>query len=119
MRYLKYEFANKAEFEALKKSHLMNKDSLKRGIDVVERGDLEITKAIMSEDGETVITPAVMTGKYAVDILWKTIDPITEVEAFEVYPEPCGKHTISGLTHLYEAEYYTKFPELKPKNDDE
>lgn len=117
MRYLKYEFATKAEFEALKASHLMEEDNLKRGIDLVEIGDIVVTKGTYNEEGEE-LTPPVMTGKHAVDILWR-IEPIVDFEAFEIYPEPCGVHTFAGLTHLYEIEYYNKYPELKPIEDEE
>ena len=47
-------------------------------------------------------------------MLYQTIEPLTELEAFEVYPNPCGIHSFAGLDYLYELEYYNKFPELRP-----
>ena len=121
MRYLKYEFATKAEFDALKEAHLIEgvggEQHLIKGVDVVEIGDIVITPAVISEDGETVITPAVMTGRFAVDILYR-IEPIAELEPFLIFPKPCGVHSFAGLTYLYELEYYNKFPELKPVQND-
>jgi len=117
MRYLKYEFATKAEFDALKEAHLMTDDHLIKGVDVVELGDIVTTPAVMDEEGN-ITTPAITTGRHAVDILWK-IEPIAELEASLIYPKPCGVHTFAGLTHLYEKEYYEKYPELKPVTDEE
>jgi hypothetical protein len=87
------------------------------GIAVVEIGDRVVTPAELSEDGETITTPAVMKGTHAVDILWQTVEPIEAITAYVVYPNPCGIHTFAGLDHLYENEYYTKFPELKPETN--
>ena len=122
MRYLKYEFATKAEFDTLKDTHLMEGEGEERGlisgVNVVEIGNIIITPAVISEDGETVITPAVMTGRFAVDILYR-IEPIAELEPFLIFPKPCGVHTFAGLDYLYDIEYYNKFPELKPTTDEE
>lgn len=118
MRFLKYEFADKAEFDTLKDLHLITVTDedvhLISGVNVVEIGDIVITPAVILEDGETVITPAVMTGRFAVDILYQSIEPIAELEPFLIFPNPCGVHSFAGLDYLYELEYYSKFPELKP-----
>ena len=113
MRFLKYEFENKEQFDTLKDLHLTDEDNNLIGVAVVEVGHITIEEAILSEDGE-VIKEAVYSDKFAVDILWQSIEPLTELESFEVYPNPRGIHSFAGLDYLYELEYYNKFPELRP-----
>jgi hypothetical protein len=57
-----------------------------------------------------VVTPAVLSDKWAVDILWYT-EPPAEFTPFEVYPEPMGIHTFSGDDSLYLKGYCEKFPD--------
>lgn len=119
MRYLKYEMASKNAFDTLKGNHLVDEDdNLLKGISLTEIGDREDVPAVM--DGETIVTPAVMKGTHAVDILWDGIEPIEEFTIFEVYPNPDEKpviRTFAGLENLYREEFYTKFPELRPVED--
>ena len=75
---------------------------------VVELGFLPITPAVV--DGMKVITPAVLSDKWAVDILFYT-EPPKEFTPFEVWPEPMGIHTFSGDDSLYLKGYCAKFPE--------
>ena len=75
---------------------------------VVEIGFIVITPAVM--DGMDIVTPAVLSDKWAVDILFYTEAPI-EFKPFEVYPNPCGVHTFSGDESLYLKTYCMKFPE--------
>ena len=75
---------------------------------VVELGFLPITPAVM--DGMEVVTPAVLSDKWAVDILFYT-EPPAEFTPFEVWPEPMGIHTFSGDDSLYLKGYCAKFPE--------
>lgn len=75
---------------------------------VVELGFLPITPAVI-EDGE-VVTEAVLSDKWAVDILWY-VEPLAEFTAYEVYPEPMGIHTFSGDDSLYLKVYCEKFPD--------
>ena len=75
---------------------------------VVELGFLPITPAVY--DGMEVITPAVLSEKWAVDILFYT-EPPAEFTPFEVWPTPCGIHTFSGDDSLYLKGYCEKFPE--------
>ena len=117
MRFLKYEFESKEAFDTIKALHLTQEVEgetvLINGFAVVEVGYITLEAATYNEQGET-ITEAVLSPFYAVDILWQSIEPIEELEAFEVYPSPCGIHSFSGLSYLYDIEYYKKFPELKP-----
>jgi hypothetical protein len=75
---------------------------------VVELGFLPITPAVF--DGMEVITPAVLSEKWAVDILFYA-EPPAEFTPFEVWPNPMGIHTFSGDDSLYLKGYCAKFPE--------
>jgi hypothetical protein len=75
---------------------------------VVELGFLPITPAVI--EGMKVITPAVLSDKWAVDILFYT-EPPAEFTPFEVWPDPMGIHTFSGDDSLYLKGYCAKFPE--------
>ena len=75
---------------------------------VVELGFLPITPAVY--DGMELKTPAVLSDKWAVDILFYT-EPPAEFTPFEVWPDPMGIHTFSGDDNLYLKGYCAKFPE--------
>ena len=75
---------------------------------VVELGFLPITPAVV--EGMKVIKEAVLSDKWAVDILFYT-EPPAEFTPFEVYPDPMGIHTFSGDDSLYLKGYCAKFPE--------
>ena len=75
---------------------------------VVELGFLPITPAVY--DGMEVITPAVLSDKWAVDILFYE-EPPKEFASYEVYPPPMGIHTFSGDDSLYLKSYCEKFPD--------
>lgn len=75
---------------------------------VVELGFLPITPAVM--DGMEVITPAVLSDKWAVDILFYT-EPPAEFTPFEVWPNPMGIHTFSGDDNLYLVGFCAKYPD--------
>lgn len=75
---------------------------------VVELGFLPITPAVY--DGMELKTPAVLSEKWAVDILFYT-EPPAEFTPFEVWPPPMGIHTFSGDDSLYLKGYCAKFPE--------
>ena len=74
---------------------------------VVELGFLPITPAVIKD--MEVITPAVLSDKWAVDILFYTEVP-KEFTPFAVYPPPMGIHTFSGDDSLYLKSYCEKFP---------
>ena len=85
---------------------------------VVELGFIVITPAVL--DGMEVKTPAVLSDKWAVDILFYAEVP-TEFEPFAVYPNPCGVHTFSGDESLYLKTFCAKYPDspycIIPTND--
>jgi hypothetical protein len=57
-----------------------------------------------------VITPAVLSDKWAVDILFYSEVP-KEFEPFAVYPPPVGIHTFSGDDSLYLKSFCAKYPD--------
>jgi hypothetical protein len=75
---------------------------------VVELGFLPITPAVY--DGMKLKTPAVLSDKWAVDILFYS-EPPAEFTPFEVFPNPCGVHTFSGDDSLYLKTFCEKYPE--------
>lgn len=75
---------------------------------VVELGFLPITPAVF--DGMKVVTPAVLSDKWAVDILFYA-EPPAEFTPFEVWPNPMGIHTFSGDDNLYLVGFCAKFPD--------
>jgi hypothetical protein len=74
---------------------------------VVEIGFIVITPAVLKD--LEVITPAVVSDKWAVDILFYGEVP-KEFEPYAVYPNPCGVHTFSGCDDLYLKTFCAKFP---------
>jgi hypothetical protein len=75
---------------------------------VVELGFLPITPAVY--DGMELKTPAVLSEKWAVDILFYT-EPPASFAPFEVFPKPCGVHTFSGDDSLYLKTFCAKYPD--------
>ena len=71
---------------------------------VVELGFLPITPAVIKD--MEVITPAVLSDKWAVDILFYS-EPPAEFTPYEVWPDPMGIHTFSGDDNLYLINTYT------------
>lgn len=74
---------------------------------VVELGFLPITPAVVENMG--VITPAVLSEKWAVDILFYA-EPPAEFTPFEVWPDPMGVHTFLGDNNLYLQKFCAKYP---------
>ena len=77
---------------------------------VVELGFLPITPAVIKD--MEVVTPAVLSKKWAVDILFYA-EPPAEFTPFAVWPES-GVHTFSGHESTYMESFYNKFPDKKP-----
>ena len=114
MKFLKYEFTP-TEWATLRK--LIEQTTLTPTGDevtsfvncaVVELGFLPITPAVIKD--MEVVTPAVLSDKWAVDILFYT-EPPKEFTPFEVWPDPMGIHTFSGDDSLYLKSYCEKFPD--------
>lgn len=67
---------------------------------VHEIGHIVTTPAVI-EDGE-VVTPAVLSPLWAVDIIWAT-EPHPDFAPFVVWPSKVGAHIFSGLESDYET----------------
>lgn len=75
---------------------------------VVELGFLPITPAVF--DGMELKTPAVLSDKWAVDILFYS-EPPASFAPFEVFPPPVGVHTFAGDDNLYLETYCKRYPD--------
>ena len=111
MEYLKYEFADQSAWSQ-KKETIWAEESGYNNCHVIEIGDIVLTPATYDEEGN-VVTPAVTTGKHAVDIVWIESED-SAFSTFKVWPAPCGVHTVAGLESLYEEAYYKQFPDRRP-----
>jgi hypothetical protein len=61
-------------------------------------------------DGMEVKTKAVLSDKWAVDILFYSEVP-KEFEPYAVYPSPVGIHTFAGCDDLYLKSFCAKYPD--------
>jgi hypothetical protein len=57
----------------------------------VDLGHINLTEAVM--DGEQIVTPAVLSKGYCVDVMW-TIAPPADLTKYEVFPK-ASKHVFS------------------------
>ena len=114
MKYIKYEFQD-VDAWLEKKLTIWSEELGYTNCHVVEIGNITITPAVLDEEFN-VITPPVISDKYAVDILWNE-EELLEFTEFQVWPSPCGVHTFAGLDWVYEQGYYEKYPEKKPEID--
>jgi hypothetical protein len=107
--FRKYEFLP-ADWEKLKKDiqQIDGDETTWKDCAVVEIGFIVITPAVM--DGMEVVTPAVLSDKWAVDILFYS-EPPASFAPFEVFPNPCGVHTFSGDDSLYLKTFCAKYPD--------
>lgn len=68
----------------------------------VHFGHIELTPAVM--DGDEVVTEAVLSDKYHVDVLFEGEVP-EDLEPYAVWPAPPGIHAFDRNDGLYEADY--------------
>lgn len=80
------------------------------GCSAIELGHIVVTPAIM--EGMAIKTPAILSNKFAVDILWDNV-PLIDFNKYEVFPF-IGCHVFAGLESQYAEKYYTKFPDKRP-----
>lgn len=108
MKFRKYEFNSQNEWNALKPSiqttYAHNKASVFTGCDVAELGYLIKTPAILDANNN-IITPAIVSTKYAVDILWHNDTIPTSFTQYEVWPKEIGNHTFWGAEDSYKQDY--------------
>jgi len=68
---------------------------------VVELGNLVTTPATYDEDGNE-LTPAVLSSKWSVDILWEGEPLKTSFSSYEVWCAPMGVHSMGGVATIQE-----------------
>jgi hypothetical protein len=112
MKFLKYEFTpyKWAELQAdLQISHTLGEETIvsyNHDIieSVVEIGHIMITPPIIDED-MNVTTPAVLSDKYSVDILWKN-DELPSFASYKIWCTPVGIHSFgASIDADYEQSY--------------
>jgi len=103
MKYLKFEFENRKDM--LKKlSDYFDKEGKPKDCAVVELGNIVTTPPTYDKEGNE-LTAAIVSDKYAVDVLFNEKYPeLSE----EVTPEPNGVHTFAGCEDLYLERYDEK-----------
>ena len=68
---------------------------------VVELGNLVKTPATYDEEGNE-LTPAVLSTKWSVDILWEGEPLTTSFTSYEVWCAPMGVHSMGGVHTIQE-----------------
>ena len=104
MKFRKYEFTP-TQWKTLK-TKIWTEEIGYSECHVVELGFLPTTPATYDSEGN-VLTPAVLSKKFSVDILWIQ-DPLSDFTQYEVWPEPVGIHTFAGMEYLYEQDYNSR-----------
>jgi len=103
MKYLKFEFTDRADM-LTKLADYFDEEVTPKDCAVVEIGHIVTTPATYDEEGNE-LTAAIVSDKYAVDVLfYGTFPELAE----EVTPEPNGAHTFAGCEELYKERYNEK-----------
>ena len=115
MKYLKYEFTP-SQWATLRK--LIEVESTFNGTKstswsdkvtaVHEIGHIVLTPAVMN--GMEVVTPAVLSPKWAVDIIWAS-EPLSQFAQYVVWPKKGGMHIFAGWESIYAQEYCKANPD--------
>lgn len=106
MKYLKFEFTDRADMlTKLADYYETVEDNFTwKDCAVVELGNIVTTPATYDEESNE-LTAAIVSDKYAVDVLfYGTFPELAE----EVTPEPNGVHTFAGCEELYKERYNEK-----------
>jgi hypothetical protein len=75
---------------------------------VHEIGHIVLTPAVMNE--MEVVTPAVLSSKWAVDIIWAS-EPLSQFAQYVVWPKRGGMHIFAGWESIYAQEYCKANPD--------
>ena len=103
MKYLKFEFTDREDM-LTKLADYFDEEANPKDCAVVELGHIVTTPATYDEEGNE-LTAAIVSDKYAVDVLFYGNFPEL---AEEVTPEPNGAHTFAGCEELYKERYNEK-----------
>ncbi|NRA78738.1 MAG: hypothetical protein HRU18_11060 [Pseudoalteromonas sp.] len=91
MKYLRYEFKDEEQFES-KLSSLPHEDVdgesvLSESASIIKLGHLVLKDAVYG-DGDEIVEEAVISDKYAVDVMWNDLDESPYGwKSYEVYPK--------------------------------
>lgn len=112
MKFLKYEFTD-SKWEELKADlqisiTLGEETTLSYNHDIIESvveiGHIMITPPVLDAE-MNVITEAVLSDKYSVDILWKN-DELPSFASYKIWCTPVGIHSFgASIDHDYEQAY--------------
>jgi hypothetical protein len=75
---------------------------------VHEIGHIVLTPAVMN--GMEVVTPAVLSTKWAVDIIWAS-EQLSQFAQYVVWPKRGGMHIFAGWESIYAQEYCKANPD--------
>lgn len=103
MKFLKFEFKDRADM-LTKLADYFDEAGEPLNCAVAELGNIVTTPATYDDEGNE-LTAAIVSEKYAVDVLFYGDFPEL---AEEVTPEPCGVHTFAGCEDLYLERYNEK-----------
>jgi len=114
-QFRKYEFASEEEFQSSLEALGVSLDEEGNSHPthnhfIVQLGHIVKTPAVLDEEGE-VVTEAILSDKYAVDVLWNT-EADESWNLYMVWPNPVGRHTFGSKSA---AEYATAFCEANPE----
>ena len=96
MKFLKFEFANEAEWLTVKDSLYEDGVLIPEVTAIHEIGFICLAQ---NEEGECID----LSTKYAVDMLLAV--ELDELAPFVVYPNPCGVHIFAGWAEAYTQEF--------------
>jgi hypothetical protein len=113
MKFLKYEFTP-SQWATLRKLIEVTHEDTTSWSDLItavhEIGHIVLTPAVMN--GMEVVTPAVLSPLWAVDIIWAS-EPLSEFAQYVVFPKPCGVHVFAGWESIYAQEYCKAKPDAE------
>jgi hypothetical protein len=101
MKFLKFEFANEAEWLTIRESLYVEDILIPEVTAIHEIGFICFES---NEEGECID----LSTKYAVDMLCEEIEWLAP---FVVYPKPCGIHIFAGWAEAYTAEFCSIYPD--------
>ena len=96
MKFLKFEFANEAEWLTIRESLYVEDVLIPEVVAIHEIGFICLAK---DEEGECID----LSTKYAVDMLLAV--ELDELAPFVVYPNPDGVHIFAGWSEAYTQEF--------------
>ena len=101
MKFLKFEFANEAEWLTIRESLYVEDVLIPEVVAIHEIGNICLAT---NEEGECID----LSTKYAVDMLCEELEWLAP---FVVWPNPSGVHIFAGWEAAYKAEFCSIYPD--------